>query len=202
MVIDDMTGKYRISSVFLHVIHLVSEIYHPSHYPDECLGIRRNGAKVREIILNQFPDACHPENLPAVPTSPGTVLAVPTPSEELKADPQHPPYLMLHCVSVVSPRTQSLLLAAWNRVLSVSPKNHIKLEQSRSKTPAYHWGVWEASASKPLITRESRLQSREAIAAIDNLLSLVGQLVVPKVIRMTRYYLPVQWEAQERYANL
>ena len=109
---------------------------------------------------------------------------------------------MLRCISVISPRTQARLLAAWDDVQNVSPRHHIRQEQARSATPAYHWGVWEGSSLQPFITCESRIQSLEAIAAIDQLLSLVGGLVVPKVIQMTRHYLPVQWKAQERCVTL
>jgi hypothetical protein len=42
----------------------------------------------------------------------------------------------------------------------------------------------------------------DAIAAIDELLNLVRQRIVPKAIEMTRYYLPEQWKAQERYVPL
>ena len=118
----------------------------------------------------------------------------------MRADPHHPPYLILRCVSLISPRTQALLLAAWDCVKSVKPRQYIKGEQGRSATPAYHWGVWEATSLRPFVTRETRDQSVEAIAAIDQLLNLVRQRVVPKAIEMIRHYLPEQWKAQERYA--
>jgi len=96
-----------------------------------------------------------PENLPPVPPTPNKILIVPTPERVLKDDPEHPPYLMLHCVSMVSSCMQELLLAAWDHVQRVSPKQHIKREEAHSVTPAYHWGVWEKSRSIPIITRES-----------------------------------------------
>ncbi|KIJ96239.1 hypothetical protein K443DRAFT_107561, partial [Laccaria amethystina LaAM-08-1] len=57
--------------------------------------------------------------------------------------------------------------------------------QAHSAMPTYHWGVSKGISSTPLITHESQIQSFEAVAAIDCLLSLVGQLVAPKVIQMT-----------------
>lgn len=180
----------------------MSETYHPSQYPDECLGISKSCKLVREIILREFPDASQPQNLPAVPQTPSRILAIPTPGSYLQDDPQHPPYMMLRCVSVINPRTQAQLLAAWDRVQLVSPAHHIKREQARSVTPAYHWGVWEANASTPFITRESRKQSDEAVAAIDELLNLVRKRVVPKVIELSRHYLPLQWKEQERLVTL
>ena len=186
------------SEAFLLAKHPTSEIYHPPHYPDECIGLPKNGPRLRELIQREYPDACHPENLPAVPSAPDKILNVPTPEYILQADPHHPPYLILRCVSVISARTQEQLLAAWDRVKTVKPRQYIKREHGRSATPAYHWGVWEASSLRPFITRETRDQSVEAIAAIDQLLNLVRQRVVPKAVEMIRHYLPEQWKAQER----
>lgn len=113
-------------------------------------------------------------------------------------DLEHPPYLMLRLDSIISPWNREEILAAWDKVQVASPHHLIQREGARSSTPAYHWGVWEATAKKPYITRESREQTPEAIASIDKLLGLVKKLVVPKVIKVTKEYLPDQWIRQER----
>jgi hypothetical protein len=125
---------------------------------------------------------------------------VPTPKDIQSLDPDHPPFLVLRHDSIISPKKLSEILAAWDFVQSTSPKHHIKRE-NRSATPGYHWGIWEITLDHPCITRESREQSKEAILAIDQLLGLVKELVVPKIIKMTKEYLPVQWTHQERYIN-
>ncbi|KIJ94474.1 hypothetical protein K443DRAFT_125203 [Laccaria amethystina LaAM-08-1] len=182
------------------VIDNLTKIYHHPHYPYECIGIKIDGALVREIIWVEYQTQVSWKTSQPFPPTPDKILVVPTPPSVLQADPQHPPYLMLCCVSVVPPG-QALLLAAWDCVKSVSPKQYIKREQSHSATPAYHWGVWEKTQLTPYITSESSKQSVEAIAAIDKLLNLVGQRIVPKAIEMTQYYPPEQWKAQERAYN-
>jgi hypothetical protein len=96
---------------------------------------------------------------------------------------------------------QGKILRAWDQVQATSPRHLIKREGARSTTPAYHWGVWEVTASRPYITLESHQQTPEAILAIDNLLGLVKKHVVAKIIKITKEYLPYQWIRQERQVD-
>jgi hypothetical protein len=178
------------------------EIHHPSHYPDEFVGTKKDQQMVRETIHNEYPDALHPESLATVPSIPDGILLVPTPAYKLVSDPEHPPYLMLRLASIVSQWKQSELLAAWDKVKATSPRHYIKSEEARSVTPAYHFGIWEITNRVPYITRETKSQTAAAILAIDKLLGLVKEQVVPKIISMMKEYLPVQWQHQQRYVNL
>lgn len=178
------------------------EIRHPFHYPSEFVHAKKDQKMVRDTVLEQYPDARHPENLPAAPSMPDGILCVPTPASHLVSDPNHPPYLMLRLVSIVSIWKQSELLAAWDQVKATSPRHYIKSEEARSATPAYHFGVWEVTARAPYITRESKDQKANAILAIDRLLRLVKEQVVLKIISMMKEYLPIQWHHQERYVRL
>jgi hypothetical protein len=90
------------------------------------------------------------------------------------------------------------LLAVWDWIQLSEPKHWRKNDESRSKTPAYHFGVWETTASQPIITRESHLQRKEAIRAIDGLLGLVKKYVVPRIVKGLQQDLPIQWQEQEQ----
>jgi hypothetical protein len=125
---------------------------------------------------------------------------MPTPDPMKSKDPEHPPYIMLRLDSIVSEGKRSQLLAAWDDVQALAPHHLIKRETACSKMPAYHWGIWETTADKPCITLESKQQTPEVIVAIDQLLNLVKKFVAPKIIKLTKEYLPHQWVHQERYA--
>ena len=195
--INNLTGKSFESDEAIPLITML-EIRHPLHYPDEFVHAKKDQKMVREKIRKEYPDAQHLENLMVVPSMPDGILRVPTPASTLVSDPNHPPYLMLRLVSIVSERKQSELLAAWDQVQATSPRHYIKREEARSATPAYHFGVWEVTARAPYITRETKDQTADAILAIDKLLKLVKEQVVPKIISMMKEYLPVQWKHQER----
>jgi len=200
-VINNLTGKNSQFNKARPLITL-SETHHPLQYPDEFLHTRKDQQMVRDTIIREFPDAANHENLPIVPSLPGGILRIPTPAPTLALDSDHPPYLMLRLVTIVSKRKQLELLAAWDRLKATSPRHYIKSEEARSATPAYHFGIWEVTARAPYITRESKDQTAEAVVAIDNLLGLVKEQVVPKIISMMKEYLPVQWKHQERWVNM
>jgi hypothetical protein len=153
---------------------------------------------VRRTIAQEYPDTKHPENFAVVPSMPHGILKIPTPPYQLSQDPEHPPYLILRLDSIISGKKQGDILAAWDKVQAISPRHLIKRKGARSAVPAYHWGVWEATARMPHITLESQRQTPDAIVAIDKLLGLVKKFVVPKVIKITKEYLPDQWKRQER----
>jgi hypothetical protein len=132
---------------------------------------------------------------------PHGILKIPTPKYVLSKDPEHPPYLVLCLDSIISKKKQGEILTAWDRVQATSPHHLIKHEEACSATPAYHWGIWEVTAKTPYIIQESKKQTPEVISAIDTLLDLVKKLVVPKIIKITKEYLPDQWTRQERLVN-
>ena len=174
------------------------EIFHPWHYSDAFINIKRNQELVRQTVLKEYPDATNPETLPSVPSFPHGILKIPTPAYKLLSDPEHPPYLLLRLDSIITKKNQGDILRAWDCLQATSPSHLIKREGARSATPGYHWGIWEVTAQTPYITSESKKQTPEAILAIDNLLGLVKKMVVPKIIKMTKHYLPNQWLQQER----
>ena len=97
--------------------------YYSPHYPNECISIPKNGQLVWEIIHAGYPDACQLENLPAVPPTPDKILNIRIPGWVLWANRQHPLHLILCCVSVVSPQTLVLLLAAWDHVQMIDEEH-------------------------------------------------------------------------------
>lgn len=196
-VINNRTGKNFGYDEATRLISKV-EIHHPSHYPSEFVHAPKDRLKVRTTVRKEYPDSQHPENYPVLPSNPDGILLTPTPPSTLVSDPQHPPYMILRLISIVSERTQSELLAAWDQVKATSPKIYIKDDDARSITPAYHFGIWEVTSRVPHVTRETRDQTANAILAIDKLLRLIKAQVLPKIISMMKEYLPVQWAHQQR----
>ncbi|KAF8220630.1 hypothetical protein L208DRAFT_1332732 [Tricholoma matsutake] len=180
------------------VINNLTEVHHASHYPDDFVGTRKDSELVQRIISEEYPDTRHPEDYPVLPSIPNGILTIPMPESQRSLNPQHPPYLLLRLDSLLSPRKQGIILCAWDQVQATSPRHLIKHEGVRSTTPAYHWGAWEVTASRPYITMESHRQTPEAILSIDNLLDMVKKHIVAKIIKVTKEYLPNQWIRQER----
>lgn len=132
---------------------------------------------VRTTIAKEYPDALHPVNLAVTPWTPAY----------LSSDP---PYLMLRHGSIVSPKKQSELLAAWDRVKATSPRHYKTREEARSATFAYHWVFWEVTTLGPYISRESRQQTEEAILASDRLPGMVKEANVHQAARRFSTTLP------------
>lgn len=114
-------------------------------------------------------------------------------------DPRHPPYLMLRFDNVLSIAGQKRIFQAWLDLQSLNPKHHIAREMSRSTTPALHVGIWEMSSATPYVTRETVKQTEEVIIALDRLLLLVKSLMVPKILSLTRRFIPNQFSRNQRH---
>ncbi|KIM38192.1 hypothetical protein M413DRAFT_76297 [Hebeloma cylindrosporum] len=124
-------------------------------------------------------------------------LEYPTPPWD-KLDPLHPPYLAIRFHDILKLPAQWALLAAWNAFNSLDV-NYPKPEPQRSKaSPALHLGVWETYLLLPAITAESREQGTDVIVAMDRFLSLVGQLIAPRLRNLLRRDFPQQYSRQER----
>jgi len=121
----------------------------------------------------------------------------PSPAQD-QLDPQHPPYLAVRFHDVLKIPAQEVLLIAWDSLNSLKVQ-YPKVEPQRSKaSPALHLGVWETYRLLPIVTANSRHQSPDVIVAMDKFLSLVGELITPKLGNLLERYFPRQYLRQER----
>jgi hypothetical protein len=100
---------------------------------------------------------------------------------------------------ILNERLRDRLLRAWEELQKTYPVHAPKNDSNRSKTPAFHFGTWELYKSEPKITVESRDQKPPAITAIDKLLLLIADFLVPKIKSLLQRYGPRQWDRQQRY---
>jgi hypothetical protein len=177
----------------LHNNYFFSAVQHspPESYPSDFVHCRKSGQLVRRVIAEKYLD-------PLVnPLEEHTRLFIPVLNLQ-SLDPMHPPYFMLRFDKILSPPNQRRIFQAWVVLLAAHPQHHIAREASRSKTPGLHVGIWELSSATPFVTRETKRQTPEAMAALDQLLSLVKLLMVPKILSLTCHYLPNQFERYQR----
>ena len=121
----------------------------------------------------------------------------PTPPHD-KLDPLHPPYLAVRFHDVLKLSAQMALLDAWDTLHSldvVYPKSE---PQRSQKSPVLHPGIWETYRLSPIITAESQNQAPKVILTMDLFLTLVGQLIAPKLRNFLKNYFPRQYFCQQR----
>ncbi|KAF8875575.1 hypothetical protein BD779DRAFT_1678179 [Infundibulicybe gibba] len=165
----------------------------PTSYPGDLIGVR-SGIKVRKIIAANYPGV-NAATLPNV--TPTGRYFVPLPAG-MAPCPGHPPYLAMRFDCIVNEATQQRLLNAWthlNTTPVVFPKPNAR-HGNRSGTPALHLGVWETYQSTPFVTLDTRQKDASAATAIDALLSIVGEDIAPRLMRLLKVECPVQYERQ------
>jgi hypothetical protein len=95
---------------------------------------------------------------------------------------------------IFNERFRDCLLSAWEELQKANPVHMPKDDSNYSKTPAFHFGMWELYKLEPKITVESCDQKPPAIAAIDKLLLLIADFLVPKVKSLLQRYRQRQWD--------
>jgi hypothetical protein len=118
-----------------------------------------------------------------------------------RLDRLHPPYLAVRFHDVLKLPARMALLDAWD-TLHLLKVRYPKPEPQRSKSPALHLGVWETYSMLPFVTADSRAQAPDVISAMDHFLSLVGQLIAPKIKNLLQQYFPAQYSRQQRYNEI
>ncbi|KAF9474886.1 hypothetical protein BDN70DRAFT_898616 [Pholiota conissans] len=161
-------------------------------YPDEFLAIQSSSKVVAKQLRIHFP-GLQTRQLESADSTRKLLFPVPTPENRL-LDPLHPPYLAMRFPSVVSPKTNSRLVLAWDKLLASGVK-FPKVDPNRSTTPALHLGIWEIFSSKPFISANSR-QTPEVNKSIDIFLGLVGKLLAPKIGALLKEHCPDQYARQ------
>lgn len=166
-------------------------------YPDQFLR-HRGRDEIAATLARVFPDFTLDQLKPE--PEDGRLMYPTPPCDQL--DPLHPPYLAVRFHDVLKLPARMALLDAWDALHFLNVK-YPKPEPQRSKaSPALHLGVWETYRMLPIVTSNSRDQPREVISAMDDFLSLVGQLIAPKIRNLLRQYFPAQYSRQQRYNEI
>lgn len=148
-----------------------------------------------------YPNQPLPRDLENVTANENDRILIKTPLKTLQEHPGHPPFLVMRFDALLPTTTLETILQSWDLFISTSPVHKLKNDKSRSTAPAFHLGVWEVTFNQPRTTAETRQASPTIIEAMDRLLGDVKTLVVPKIVKLLKRYLPVQWEKQKWSVN-
>lgn len=162
-------------------------------YPGHFVGAPNNAAKVTETLELLYPGLI-PRDLPSV-TDEGRFYIPTLPTKPLTNS--HPPFLIARFDRVVNKTVQQRLMNAWDTLLH-SGVRFPPADENRSATPALHLGIWELYKKRPIVTGDTRIQTDDAIIAIDNFLYLIGELIAPKIKNLLKTKYPHQYERQMR----
>ncbi|KAG1740810.1 uncharacterized protein EDB91DRAFT_1052877 [Suillus paluster] len=173
----------------------LSDVHYIKQFPSDFLHIQCNGALVRERVQQVYQSS--PDQLESMPQQGKILLPLShLPSGSVPAG--MPPHLAMRYEHFVSELHQGRLLRRWDDVIATHPKHHLKADGNRSTTDAFHFGVWEVTASKPRLTRETREQSPEAKKAIDELLGYVQSFIAPNIGTALEQHAPLHAEAMAK----
>jgi hypothetical protein len=119
-----------------------------------------------------------------------------------------PPYLLMRFSSVISEKIRDRLLCAWDDLNDLGLELP-KPDPQRSSSAAAHLGVWGIRGNGGLrVTGDSQQKSikdpkqrAEVIAAMDHLLGIIKNEVVPKLHALINRHAPNQRRLQKRYVN-
>ncbi|KAF9020634.1 hypothetical protein BDZ89DRAFT_1138561 [Hymenopellis radicata] len=130
---------------------IIETVHRP---PNDVVGTKKSGERIREITEEIFP-SYHTLPTYAVPDN-AAVQFDTTP----KSDKQ-----------------QNEIIGHWDRLTTLSPTHFLASKDgNRSAIPAYHFGVWQRTAPRALLTRESREQGPETIKALDALAECIKNI--------------------------
>jgi hypothetical protein len=172
--------------------------FHPDTHrieelPTTFYRAKPDGAAVRKALSND------PEQLTALPTTGKVQVPLRDLPDRIKVPGGLPPHLIIRFDRFISKADQKRLRKRWDDVLASGALHHSGKHANRSTNDtAFHFGIWEVTASKPYLTAETRHQTPEAIKAIDALLKYIGDFVAGKIGSVFETHAPQQWEAMQR----
>lgn len=166
----------------------------------------KNKKNVHKAMKILYPKGILPRQLPLFDPSEGSFLLIPPKIKQKKPlrrpRPLHPPFMAGRFCCVITKRGQKAIIKAWDHIQSLGVKQvkHYtsRSEANRSSTPAYHFGIWQVQQPRPVVTRETRLQTPAGLKAIDSLMSAVQRFVAPKILALLWRYAPKQLNRQRR----
>ncbi|KAG1720981.1 uncharacterized protein EDB91DRAFT_1256737 [Suillus paluster] len=167
-------------------------------YPGDLVHAAKNKLHVDLLVQRQYPEGVLASQLPRFDPDDSFFLLPPEDSKEA-CRPLHPLFMAARFEHVITKPGQKEIVKAWDALQFVGVKHHAgSREANRSSTLALHLGVWEVQQSFPKVTRDTRLQTPEALSAIDRLLLAVGTHVAPKILALLQRYAPKQLDRQLR----
>ncbi|KAJ7159806.1 hypothetical protein C8R43DRAFT_1063909 [Mycena crocata] len=202
-------------------IQSITKVIRPATFPLEFVSCLKNAKKVRKVIskldigdIRNLPKITEDDNdivlIPSPELTPEQAACfAPAGMPKYTLKKMHPemktslelfgppPYLGIRFSQVISPSAQNKLWAAYKLLVSLGVQ-FPPAELARSSSPALHFGVWELYKLMPIITGDSRQeglpepQRSQVIAAIDALLQLFKDLVLPKAKRLLAQHVPDQ----------
>ncbi|KAG1853094.1 hypothetical protein F4604DRAFT_1933366 [Suillus subluteus] len=178
-------------------LHKVEQI---SVYPSTFVHTTKDKKHVERAMQEQYPHGFTASQLPIF--DPPNSFSITPPEEHEEAQrARHPPFLAARFCNVITKRGQNVLITAWDGLQdhALSLKHYTSpSEANRSSTPAYHFGLWQVQQPQPMVTRATRMQTPEALKAIDKLLTAVRNHVTPKITAILGRHTPKQLERQRR----
>ncbi|KIJ52698.1 hypothetical protein M422DRAFT_156537, partial [Sphaerobolus stellatus SS14] len=111
--------------------------------------------------------------------------------------PGRPRYLIMRFISLLSP---SICEALWNAWLALKAAGiqTVKSNANRSTEPQLHTGIWGHYKQFPYVLRETLIQSAAGEEALDELMRIIGTMVVPRLEALLFKHDPVVLERQRR----
>lgn len=92
-----------------------------------------------------------------------------------------------------------LLIAKWQAIIDTGIQPDGKNHETRSDTPAFHFGVWRGYKKVVHITTDSKSADGKVQRTIDEFLNLICNHVASKIATYTtEYYAPQIWKEQKK----
>ncbi|KAG1779877.1 hypothetical protein EV702DRAFT_965198 [Suillus placidus] len=138
-----------------------------------------------------------PDQLTTLPTT-GKVPLRDLP-DSIKVPRGLPPHLIIRFDRFITDADQERLRKRWDDVLASGAKHQSGKHSNHSANDtAFHFGIWEVTASEPYLTAETQSQTPKAITAIDALLRYIGDFIAGKIASVFETHAPEQWEFMQK----
>jgi len=109
-----------------------------------------------------------------------------------------PNFLVKQFGNVVSDGQMDMLIAKWQAIVDTGVKPKGKQHETRSKNPAFHFGVWRRYKKIVHVTQDTESEDDTVRQAIDEFLNLLRNYVASKIATYTEYYAPRIWKEQKK----
>lgn len=109
-----------------------------------------------------------------------------------------PNFLVKQFGNVISNGQMHLLIAKWQAIIDTGIQPDGKNHETRSDTPAFHFGVWRRYKKVVHITTDSKSADGKVQRTIDEFLNLIRNHVASKIATYTEYYAPRIWKEQKK----
>lgn len=138
---------------------------------------------------------------PPASLDPDDLLPYPTHGHFFVSSPwrchQETPLFLVMCFDrVFDDRVNQQMLKIWDRMNDKGLTSSEK-RLNRSDSKQCHFGIWEHYSSFPRVTVDSRTQNMCVETALDEFLTLLGKMVIPRMNNLLYRYDRPNWERQK-----